>query len=360
MSVVLRERADAHFPRLVRHEQSHEPLSFSSASVLADDHDVHSADELNETSERTENKVAVILGYYDGDNHVAEQLQSILGQSHQALHVFVVDDRSPTPFIIGDLEFDAAQLTKVSVSIRPENVGFTNNVIRALSDIEQSFEYFAFSDQDDVWHTDKLERALAALSEVSAGIPALYCARTEIVDETCSQTLGYSPIFRKPPSFANALVQSIGGGNTMVFNNAARQLIIAASLNEPVVSHDWWAYQIITGAGGRVIYDTEPCLKYRQHGNNLVGANTSWAARFLRIRGLMQGKFRTWNDINLKALSEHEHLLTEQNIRVLNNFIDARQSRLFRRLKLFKRSGVYRQTLFGNLGLVLGIFLNRV
>lgn len=361
MSVVLRDGAEAHFPSLARHEQSYESLSFSSASVLVDDHGVHGSVEFNENSELTKNKVAIVLGYYDGDTHLAEQLQSILGQSHQALHVFIADDRSSTPITKDVLGVDAnKQLSKLSIGIRPKNVGFNINFIRALADIDQPFEYFAFSDQDDVWHANKLEKALSALSEVSADTPALYCARTEIADATCEQTLGYSPRFNKPPSFANALVQNIGGGNTMVFNRAARDLIISTAVGANVVSHDWWCYQIVTGAGGYVVYDPEPCLKYRQHESNLVGANKSWFARFVRIRGLLQGQLRTWNDTNLKALSEHAHLLTRDNRKILSDFIEARQSSLIKRLFLFKRSGIYRQTLFGNLGLLIGVFLNKV
>lgn len=339
----------------------YEPLSFSSASVLLDDHEVQRADDLNETPESTENKVAVILGCYDGGAYLAEQLQSILRQSHKALHVFIAIDGTPTHITTDVLGVDAIkQISKLSIAIRPENVGFATNFIRALADIDQRFEYFAFSDQDDVWHANKLEKALSALSEVSADTPALYCARTEIADATCERTLGYSLRFNKSPSFANALVQNIGGGNTMVFNRAARDLIINAAEDGNVVSHDWWCYQIVSGAGGYVVYDPEPCLKYRQHANNLVGANTSWRARFLRIRGLLQGRFRTWNDINLKALSEHSHLLTRDNRKILSDFIEARQSSLIKRLFLFKRSGIYRQTLFGNLGLLLGVFLNKV
>ena len=304
--------------------------------------------------------VAVILGYFNGQNYVRDQLRSILNQSHSAVHIYLCDDKSEPRFSIDRLRLDSGQLSQISIGVRPSNVGFTNNFLNALTSISDDFEYFAFSDQDDIWHQEKLERALAALAKASSEKPALYCARTEIADATCEQTLGYSPRFNKPASFANALVQSIGGGNTMVFNKAAKDLILEATQDATVVSHDWWCYQIVSGAGGYVVYDPEPCLKYRQHTNNLVGANTSWRERFLRIRGLLQGRFRTWNDINLKALSEHSHLLSRDNRKTLSDFIEARQSSLIKRLFLFKRSGIYRQTLLGNLGLLLGVFFNRV
>ena len=313
-----------------------------------------------ETLTETQKKVAVILGYYNGEIHISEQLKSIFEQSHQALHVFVSDDQSLTPFSIDGLNLDIEYLAKLSIGYRPDNVGFANNFLNALARIDDSFEYFAFSDQDDIWYENKLEKAIKALSAFSSDIPALYCARTEIVDATCEKTLGYSHIFSKPPSFANALIQSIGGGNTMVFNKAAKDIIVASKVKATVISHDWWCYQIVTGAGGHVVYDTEPCLKYRQHNSNLIGQNTRWRDRLLRIRVMLQGHFRTWNNTNLKALADHKHLLTNANLRVLNEVMEARQSNLFKRLILFKRSGIYRQTLLGNLGLLFAILFNKV
>jgi glycosyltransferase involved in cell wall biosynthesis len=306
------------------------------------------------------NRVAVILGYYNGQTWLAEQLRSIMNQTHQAFHVFISDDGSHTRLDPAALELDQAATAKISLGFRPKTLGFSNNFLNSLACIKETFEYFAFSDQDDVWHDNKLERAIRNLSKVPSNVPALYCTRTVIVDESCKKILGTSPLFPKPPSFANALVQSIGGGNTMVFNKAARDLIVRASANVDVVSHDWWCYQIVSGAGGHVIYDPEPSLFYRQHGNNLVGSNNSWRARLVRIGGLFQGRFRRWNDINLDALSKNKALLTEENRVTLAGFIAARDASFFRRLTLLRRAGIYRQTVFGNMGLVMGVLIKKV
>lgn len=305
-------------------------------------------------------QVAVVLGFFNGQPYIAEQLQSIFQQSHQALHIYLCDDQSAEPFNFDDSSLQFKKQSQVSVISRSHNLGFTCNFLSALASIDRAYQYFAFSDQDDVWQPDKLAKAIEALSALPDGVPALFCARTEIANANCTQVLGYSPLFQRAPSFANALVQNIGGGNTMVFNRAARDLIVASSLDAVVVSHDWWCYQIVTGAGGHVVYDPEPCLQYRQHGNNLVGSNASWSARLQRIRGLLKGHFRTWNDINIKALLNHKHMLTAENLKLLQTFAEARQSNLFRRITLFKRSGIYRQTLLGNLGLIFGLFLNKV
>ena len=305
-----------------------------------------------------QDNVAVILGYYNGHNFVSDQINSILNQTHKNIEIFISDDCSSTKLSLSNLKLSNNDLQKIHLGIRSNNVGFSNNFLDALKTIDNQFKYFAFSDQDDIWHKNKIARALEILSKHPKETPALYCARTIITDKTCLNELSKSSLFKKPPSFSNALVQSIAGGNTMVFNKSARDLIVQSMTM--VTSHDWWCYQIVTGAGGVVYYDREPCLKYRQHSNNLFGSNYNWTARFNRLMYLFNGEFRHWNDINLVALTKNNHLLTPENQRRLNDFIQARHANLFKRIILFQRSGIYRQTFLSNLGLVFGIIINQV
>lgn len=306
------------------------------------------------------NRVGVILGYYNGNNYLPEQIRSILDQSHQKLEIFIADDCSSSTVDVNELKLTPEGARRVHLGVRTSNVGFSKNFLGALSSIDTPFEYFAFSDQDDIWHTDKLENALAVLERYPKNKPALYCARTAIIDEHDQVKLGDSPLFKKPPSFANALVQSIAGGNTMVLNKVARDLVVRSAVGLNVTSHDWWCYQIISGSGGVVYYDPKPCLKYRQHTENLVGSNGGWAARFTRIRMLLKGDFRNWNTFHLTALAKNKALLTTDNQRCLDLFTKARQSGLCKRLYLSLRAGIYRQSLVSNLGLLLGLIFNKV
>ncbi len=172
-------------------------------------------------------------------------------------------------------------------------------------------DFFAFCDQDDIWFRDKLTRAIGFLSQIRPETPAVYCGRTEIIDET-GNSLGYSPLFALKPSFRNAIIQSIGGGNTMVFNRAARELLQRAPDAVPV-SHDWWTYQAVTSVGGVCHYDPVPTLAYRQHNSNTMGANVGWAARLQRARLAVQGRFAEWTHRNLDALKKIEPLMTDES-----------------------------------------------
>jgi hypothetical protein len=144
----------------------------------------------------------------------------------------------------------------------------------------------------------------------------------------------------------------------MVFNGAAKALLEQTAQLE-VVSHDWWAYQIITGAGGIAHYDDQPSLKYRQHGSNVLGSNIGWRARLARTRMLLGGRFVTWNDVNLKALKSTAGLLDPASSATLDLVMRGRIASLPARLLLFYRSGVYRQTLVDNIGMVVAMVLKK-
>jgi hypothetical protein len=220
-------------------------------------------------------------------------------------------------------------------------------------------DLYGFSDQDDVWLADKLARAVAYFNASNESqLPRAYGSRTQIVDEELN-ILGFSPEFTLPRSFRNALVQSISGGNTQVFNQVTKELLEQAGPQQ-VVSHDWWLYQIVKGAGGIFYYDPNPTLLYRQHSNAIVGANSSFRARLDRIFYVLNGRFKNWNDINYTALCNIRHLLTKDSQDILDIFGIFRGAHFKDRIRLLEVCGLYRQTWQGTLSLWLATIINKI
>jgi hypothetical protein len=92
-----------------------------------------------------------------------------------------------------------------------------------------------------------------------------------------------------------------------------------------------------------------------------VGANIGWSARIKRIKLLLAGRFKSWNQINAEALLKVNHLLSDESKKTLELFIRSRKANNFLvRLFWLKRSGLYRQTFLGNLGLIIGLALRKV
>lgn len=239
-------------------------------------------------------------------------------------------------------------------------MGFARNFLHLLQAAGPDTPFAALCDQDDVWMPEKLAAGVDALSRVPEGEPVLYCSRTLICDQDL-RPLRPSPLWRRPPGFRNALVQNIAAGNTIMLNRAALDLLQAAAGRvRRVVAHDWWIYQMVSGAGGRVILDPEPRLFYRQHANNQIGSNDTLRASMHRIRLLLQGRFRTWNRVNLIALGDNADLLAPENRAVLAEWQRLRRLPLARRLAALRRLGIYRQTRGANAALWLAAMLGRI
>lgn len=303
--------------------------------------------------------VAILLCTFHGQHFLADQLDSIEAQTFHNWKIWASDDGSQDDtHIILEAYQRKWECERLFVQHGPA-LGFARNFLSLTCDHSIQAGYYAWCDQDDIWEADKLQRALDCLERVPAEVPALYCSRTRLVDEA-NQEIGLSACFSKPASFANALMQSIGGGNTMVFNHAARKLLCEAGPDVEVVSHDSWAYMIVSGCGGKVFYDPYPSLRYRQHGGNLVGTNLDWRAKLDRITRLGKGWFRDWNDRNIISLHRIRTHLTPENQQVLDLFSNARKKWLLPRLIGLKKAGIYRQTFGGNVGLFVAAIFKKI
>lgn len=304
-------------------------------------------------------KVAILLGTFNGQEFLEELLDSLAWQSYANWEVWASDDGSVDDTLsILERYQHIWPKGRLKICSGPKR-GFVANFLSLVCKNEVSAQYYAFADQDDIWEPEKLERAVQKLESQPSELPALYCARTRLIDSG-NLEIGLSPLFSKPPSFANSLMQNIGGGNTMVFNEASRRLLRIGGYDVSVVTHDWWVYMVVAGCGGNVYYDRKPTLRYRQHGTNIIGGNSSWVDRLARLRLYWKGNFRNWNDKNISSLRRLRDNLTEDNREILDRFSNAREMDVLSRIVFLRTCGLYRQTWMGNLGLYAAVILNKL
>lgn len=304
-----------------------------------------------------EPQIVILMAVFNGGAYLQDQLDSFARQTHADWRLIVSDDGS-TDDSLAILDRFAAE-HPVHIQAGPGQ-GFAANFLALLGSAPKDAAFVALSDQDDVWFDARLERGRRALEGVDDATPALYCARTVVVDQRLTP-LHETPLFVRPAAFPNALVQSLGGGNTMMLNRAALDLVgDAAAEAGPIVAHDWWLYQIIAGCGGTVINDPEPVLNYRQHGGNQIGANRSAAARWDRLKQVLQGRYSGWHDTNIAALNRSSHRMTVEAQHTLHRFQAARSGGLFRRLGHLWASGVYRQSRVGTAALFVACLMGRL
>lgn len=306
-----------------------------------------------------EPSVSILLCICEGKKFLFEQLESIATQTHKNWKLFVSVDCDCKDSSVIIAKFKNRYHDERVVIVSGPRQGFAKNFISLACNQSINSEYYAFCDQDDIWNADKLERSISFLSEIENSFPALYCSRTTIVDKN-NKKIGLSPLFSKPPSFANALVQNIAGGNTMFFNNRARDLLLKAGPDLTIVTHDWWMYLLVTACNGYVKYDDKPSLRYRQHESNLVGSNMTWRARCYRILLLLNGRFKLYNDLHIQALLKVKSIISQNNQKIFEDYCIMREEKFLKRITMFFRSSIYRQTKLGNLGLLVGFLFKKI
>lgn len=302
---------------------------------------------------------AILLGTHNGQAFLEQQLDSFGMQTDTHWQVWASDDASSDHTLALLKAYQQQWATNQLHILSGPAQGFVANFLSLVCRTEIHADYYAYADQDDIWEKDKLERALAWLNTVPSHTPALYCTRTRFIDEH-NQELGLSSRIPHPPAFANALLHNIGGGNTMVFNEAARALLCLAGPEVNVIAHDWWTYIVVSGCKGVVHFDPYPSVRYRQHAHNLIGSNIGIVARYTRMRKVWQNHFKQWADMHLSALERLHSQLSADSLRTLQHFTQMREQWLIPRLISLKRSGVYHQRPLGTLGLWLAAVFNKI
>ena len=288
-----------------------------------------------------------------------EQLQSLNALAYQNLRLLVWND-CPEDSVDYESLF-AQDIVRFPFIIRHGERNLGSTLAFAVLTEQTETEYIAYCDQDDVWLPRKLARAGRALAALPAGAPGAVIGARMVTDASL-RPLGCDPAWRRPPGFANALVENIVPGNALVMNAAALALVRAslpAARAAGVPLHDWWIYLVLSGAGANLWHDPEPMVLYRQHGGNEIGGAPHGLRRGLRMLAALDGRYRRRIDANLSALLACADLLTPENRRLLWQFAALRAAPPARRLAGAFGLGLYRQGRAAQAALRVGLALGR-
>ncbi len=208
------------------------------------------------------------MSSYNGERFIEEQINSILSQSNVEISLLVRDDGSTdsTPYILKRIESEDSRVKVVLGT----NIGVKSSFLNLIQMSDVSIEYFAFSDQDDIWLPQKLEEATKTLSYQDKSIPLIYGSPVHLYAD--GDIVGKQ--FQCPsPKLGNFLVKNYYPGCTMVFNRSLCELIkkVDYSKLNTFPLHDHWLNLVCTACGGKVIIDDESYILYRQHNSNVVG-----------------------------------------------------------------------------------------
>lgn len=304
------------------------------------------------------------MSTYNGEKYLREQIDSILNQQYKEITLLIRDDGS-TDGTVNILKEYADKYANV-IYYTGENLGVQKSFFHLMKKADEKVDYYAFSDQDDVWLPEKIKRAVGKIeieekrnkeignvyqSNKSTEKPFLYVSKTKLVNEQLEEIPVKIRKYTVVPNFGNALVENICTGCTAVFNKALLELVNRRT-PEFTIMHDWWMY-LVAVAFGTVVYDTEPGILYRQHKGNKVGMKGTWYGELQnRIRN-----FRKSNGTLEKQAAEFRKIYgTNYKNSHLTDWVADYKKNFSYRWRLVTSSKVYRQGKVDDL-IFRGLFL---
>ena len=123
--------------------------------------------------------ISVILATYNGSEFLKEQLDSIRNQTVTPSEVIICDDSSTDDTADIVKEYIASnQLVNWKFFENSHNIGHYNTFLKLVSLAEEPYVFF--SDQDDIWLLDKIEKMVSELQKNNVSM--VYCA-SNFIDE---------------------------------------------------------------------------------------------------------------------------------------------------------------------------------
>ncbi len=278
-------------------------------------------------------QVLVLMATYNGGPWLSEQIESILNQTGVAVKILISDDGSTddTPAILAGFQGDS-RIQVVSTGRRHGSAARNFFYLLTQSTLHEC-THVALADQDDIWHPEKLARAIEVMQK--RGVAAVSTNVTAFWPD------GREQLVRKDqqPGKWNHFFESAGPGCSYVLEcNVAHTLASALgqypTLADRIDFHDWLIYEWVRARGHGWLVDSWPSLRYRQHDHNVFGAHAGWRKRLQRWRLLRSGWYRQQVLLIARFCGEAEHLPCMQRLqrfRLLDRLVLATQVMHMRR-----------------------------
>jgi rhamnosyltransferase len=234
-------------------------------------------------------KIAVCLAAFNGKHHIAEQLKSLLNQVDVEVTIYVSVDLSSDNTVALVKSFCKNDLRVVLLNENERYGSAAKNFFSLLRNSQfEAFDYVALSDQDDIWQEDKLSHAVQKIQQnkvdaYSSNVTAFWPnGKQKLINKSQTQQQ------------FDYMFESAGPGCTFVITKRValelqQFLITNQDKCQQVALHDWFIYAFARSKGFKWFIDSESYMLYRQHADNVVGANVGFKAKLVRWEKLREG-----------------------------------------------------------------------
>ena len=261
-------------------------------------------------------RVDILLATYNGEKYLKEQIESILSQTYSEFRLLVSDDCSSdnTKQILEEYE---KKDKRVVLYFQKENLGVIKNFEFLLNKVEN--EYYMFSDQDDIWKKDKIEKSVRKIEETNSD---LIYTDLEVVDEKLNTTYssywklkGFYKKIKKYNNFESLYLNNFITGCTIISKKSLIEECLPLPNTSKYALHDYWIPLVISQKG-KIDYIEEPLIMYRQHENNKIGSKKK--SDEIKSLDEIRQLFITVKKEHFRVFIENEDKFINESIKAIN------------------------------------------
>ncbi len=280
-----------------------------------------------------ERKIDILMATYNGEKYVSEQIKSILQQTYKNWTLIIRDDNSDDNTLKILYKYQKKDKRIKIINDSMGNLGFVKNFEELLKYSDSDF--IMFSDQDDIWYNNKVEKMYDRIVTENNNIPILVHCNANVCDSNLKlikKNFIKSIEMKKNNYFFSFIVQ----GSSIILNKNLK--IIALPFLKESYLHDRYLH-LLSELFGKKIFIDEPLMNYRQHENNQIGSKSNIINKILkkkyfdlRDRELLSALYNK----NYNKLNKELRKLIEVYLEITNININR-----FKRLYLVNKYGIY-------------------
>lgn len=213
----------------------------------------------------------LVATYNTNIEYLKQQLDSILSQDYNNIHVIISDDCSTKKEVIDILKQYEKNDSRIELYIQNENLGYLKNFEFLLT--KSKANYISYSDHDDIWYKNKISKNLEVLK--NKNVDLVYCDAKQIDEK--GQVLQESYLKYKNMPVINgennilAFSRHIAIGCSELFTKKIKEQMLPFTDN--MMAHDWINMYLASKENGVACIE-EPLFEYRLHGNNEFGGRS--------------------------------------------------------------------------------------
>lgn len=304
-------------------------------------------------------RVLVLMSTYNGVKFLKEQLDSIINQEGVSCTICIRDDGSKdntSAFIQQYME--EANDSKI-IFIKGCNVGVAASyyeLARIACEELETFDYYAYSDQDDIWKPQKIFRAIEFLEKLPKAQANGYCSNSTMINSRMEEI---GQLWKKNEPVINKkriLVKNYAQGCTMVFNKVALQKYVQ-SYFEGEKLHDY-LMALVCIYYGKLVYDDNSYLLYRQHESNVLGGFKIEYSNFERFRNLIY--YKSNRNVFCQKILCHFKDIDDKDKKVIRIVADYKKS-FFCRFRLLLSSQIvyyrsFQENILSAIRIIIGTY----